>query len=338
MQKIKLFLLVLGFILAVSVLTTKVLAGGGPLFIDAFPLRPFDTTKTFILEADVYTNENCNQVKPDFAFKDSTPGDSIAPFVLSNDGTFMTRHYDTGQPDFTWKEICTTYAQVKSSVAKQRTVTVSVVVDGKKETREMPVAFGDDQFSRELQSFGRVNDYENTPAPDVISEKYLGNDKRLVNLHWQKIGWAVKYMLLGWVVKSDGTLQSPFEITTTKDISTSVTVNASSYVAIDVIACRSESSCNENGDNKYGRLILSRRLIPGWSQPGEGIPEITPNAIPVVTIIAPTSADEKRIEDLNQKVTNLENQLEQSNKRQSLLEARLEQILGILRSIFPFLK
>lgn len=158
---------------------SPVLAGGGPVSLMAFPNRPFDQTKTFILQADVYTEGSCSSVKPTFAFKDSVSGDSITPFTPPQDGTHITRHFYT---DSRWKEICTTYVEAKSGVAKQRTAVVTVKVDGKTEVRETPVAYGDDSYSRQIQSFGRVNDYDNTPHPDVYGEKHLGGSKREVNL------------------------------------------------------------------------------------------------------------------------------------------------------------
>lgn len=50
------------------------------------------------------------------------------------------------------------------------------------------------------------------------------------------------------------------------------------------------------------------------------------------------SPDNSNIEELNQKVENLQNQLEQSKQRQNFLEARLNQLVSWIKSVFPFFK
>src|SRR5437773_2434992 len=125
----KLSAFVFGFV-EFFLLTSPAFAGGGPVAMYAFSLRPFDQTKTFIIEAETTAYQSCDQIHPTFAFKDGVDGDSLTPFTPPSDGTYITPHFNTGQPNFIWKELCITYVQAKSGVAKQRTITVNLVADG----------------------------------------------------------------------------------------------------------------------------------------------------------------------------------------------------------------
>lgn len=314
-------------------------AGGGPVSLSAFPLRPFDQTKIFILQADVYTNQPCNQIQPTFSFAENIDGDSITPFTSRNDPTYITRHYNTGYPDFVWKEICTTYAQAKSGQPIQRVIKVSVAVNGKTEERTTPVAFGDDYLSKQLQSFGRVNDYDNTPQPDIISEKYIGNDKREVNIQWQKISWAEKYFLMAYVVKNDGTISSPFEVITTENTIAIVTLPASIDLKLVMNACRASDPCTNIKDETYSHLLSRMYNI---NQPNVVPTTVITKTTPTITteqpIVIPTATEDKKIEELNQKVAELEGQLQKSQKKQNVLEQRINDLVTFIKRLFPFFK
>lgn len=329
-------------LLLIVVSSSTAFAGGGPVSLHAFPLRPFDQTKTFILQADTYASESCDQIKPTFTFAESIDGDSITPFTPPDDGTYLIRHYNTGYPSFVWKEICTTYAQAKSGQSIQRVIKVSVVVNGKTQERTTPVAFGNDSISQQLQNFGRMNDYDNTPWIDVINEKYIGNDKREVNLQWQKISWAAKYFLLAYVVKNDGTISSPSELTTTENTKTTVTLPTSADYKIIIRACKADDPCSSAGS--YDGLLLSKMYNTNQqpqATPTTAVNKTTPAPSTILeqpTIAIPTSPEDKKIEELNKKVAELEGKLEKSQQKQNALEQTLNNLLSWIKSRFWFFK
>lgn len=329
----KIILGIFSFVFLLSITATPLFAGGGPVALRAFSLRPFDQTKTFILEAEIYSNQPCDQIKATFTFNDPKDGDSITPYTTPLDGTYITRHYNTGQPDYIWKEICNFYMAAKSQTAEQRIITVNVFADGKTHTRETKVSFGDDYLSRQLQGFGRMNDYDNTPHPDVVQEKYIGNDKREVDLQWQKISWAAKYFVLAYVVKNDGTNTTPFEVTTTENTKATVTLPATTDLRIIINACRAGETCTGLKDENYSYL-LSRMYNLTTSQPS------TPKSTPVVTeteeTVLPTTPVDEKVEELNKKVAELEGKLDESTKKQSALEKTVNDLLTWIKAYFPF--
>lgn len=340
---LRIFFALFTALLLILTVPSSAFAGGGPVSLFSFSLRPFDQTQTFILQADTYANESCNAIKPTFSFKDPVDGDSITPFAPPDDGTYITRHYFvTHYPTITWKEICTTYVQAKSGVAKQRTAVVTVSINGKIEVRETPVSFGDDYISKQLQNFGRVNDYDNTPQPDVISEKYLGGSKREVNLHWQKISWAAKYSIFAREANlKDGTTQSDILLTTTPDTQTTINLSSNLDFYISAVACKTDDPCTTNKQDGYSFLLPKMQNTTNTSN--DSIPQEIKITPPVSIGVAqpsiipqPTSADQKIIEDLNQKVASLEAKVTESEKKQNALEATVNNLLSWIRSHFPF--
>lgn len=325
-------------LLAFLFLATPVLAGGGPVALYAFPLRPFDQTKTYIVQSDIYTDEPCANLKPTFTFKENIAGDSITPFTPPNDGTYLTRHYNSGYPDFNWKEVCTTYVQAKSGSPIQRVVSVSVEVKGKLESRDTPLAFGNDAYSRQIQGFGRVNDHENTPHVDVLGDNYLDVSKRSVMLQWQKISWAEKYSVFAREVSQDGSGPGFSRLTTTQEEKATVTLSPSKTYYLSVLACRSNEVCDHLGESPY-QMYLDIMRSRTSSSPIPVTPNITPVVSvtePIVSLVPTNTVDEKKLDELNQKVKALENQLEQSNKKQLETESRLNMLINWLKSIFPF--
>ncbi|MBI3485891.1 hypothetical protein HY025_02995 [Candidatus Daviesbacteria bacterium] len=331
-------------VLTVSFLTLGVLsfpaltfAGGGPMSLYAFPLRPFDQTKTFILQADITTTEPCDQIKPVFKFKDSVDGDSITPFTPPSDGTYFTRHYNTGQPDFIWREVCTTYVQAKSAAAKQRTAVVAAIVNGSEVDRETLVSFGDDPFSKQLQNFGRTNDYNNTPSVDVISEKYLGGVKREVNLQWQKISWATKYAVFAReIIDGSAMVEPTTPLTTTSETKATINLAAFSDFYISVVACKTDDPCSFKKDSMYESFLSRIRNVQQASNPVKVSTSIS-QIQPVIAQASPNQ-DSKKLDELNKKVSDLENQLNESKKRQSFLEEKVNYLTSWIKSIFPFFK
>ncbi len=327
-----------GFTLLTAV-PSSMYAGGGPVALYAFPQRPFDQTKTFILNAEIYSSGSCSELQPTFAFKDSKESDTITPFTPPDDGTYITRHYYTGQPNFQWKEICDFYVQAKSATAEQRTVTVTVSVDGKTQERETKVAYGDDYYSKQLQNYGRVNDADNTPHIDVISEKYLGGPKREVVVHWQKIPWAQKYAVFSSMLDEKGNKITPYlPYPPTTETKTTLNIAAFSPFYLSVKACKEDDPCDTLGENPY-----ARRLIDKMRNVDESKLPVTPfvTNIPTKTIQKqlditpfPTTETQGRVEELHKKIAELEGKLEESQKKQSALEKTVNDLLILIKNLF----
>lgn len=350
MNKLRLITLTILFSLLLLSAVNAAFAGGGPVAVYAFALRPFDQTKTFIIQSDVYTSEPCDQIKSSFAFKDKGEGDSITPFSPPDDNTYLKRHYYTGQPDFTWKEICTSYAQAKSGQIKQRTVIVTAVVNGNTEERDLAVSFGNDYLSKQLQSYGRINDYDNTPHLDVIRETFINSEKREVEIQWQKIAWATQYTVFGAKIDEvSGKPESYVYLASTSYPRLAIIIEPSASYYLNVIACKADDPCATWKENTMnGPLFLDKMRSFDKQQENEASftiaqeVEITPFITPIEEIpyIIPKSSldEEQKIEALNKKVAELENKLNESKKKQSFLEQRLSDILSLLKRLLPFLK
>ena len=316
--------LFLGILTLFFVFTPFAFASGGPVSLMAFPQRPFADTKTYILQTDVYTEQPCSDIKPTVSFQDSIDGDSITPFTPPSDGTYFTAHYNTGQPKFAWKEVCTTYFQAKSGAAKQRTAVVKVRVDGVGEQRDTLIAYGDDASSKELQSFGRVNDYDNTPQVDVISEKPLGEFKREFSLQWQKIPWATQYSVFAKQVTNDGSVVPIGSFGTTADTYTTLILPKDNDFYISVMACKPDQDCNTQRDDLYDYLIEKSHIGSAHMTRAQAVGKTLPT--------------NDKVDALNKKVAALENKLEESNKKQTVLEEKLTQLVNFIRSLFPNFK
>lgn len=338
-------------IFSLFLFTSKALAGGGPVAIYAFPLRPFDQTKTFIIEAETYTSEPCDLIKPVFSFKDNLDGDSIATFTPPDDGTYFTSHFYIGAPEYTWKERCITYVQAKSGTPRQRTITVSVVVNGKTEVRETAVSFGDDYISKQLQTYGRINDYDNSPHLDVVSETYISPTKREVQLQWQKIAWAANYAVFGTKAEnvSNNTPTSYTLLTKSQPTKIAVALDPFSQYYLIAFACKADDPCDTVKEHANGPIFLDKMRNVGQnntptyakSEPTKTIAQEPQDASSYFTPAPTIGADkntEDNVQELNKKVAQLEGKLAESQKRQNALEQAFNNLVSWLKTHIPFFK
>lgn len=336
MNKILLFISSF-FLLSSLFFTTLAHAGGGPVGVETFALRPFDQTQTFIVKTDVTTHENCGNIKPKLTLKDTIAGDEISPFTPPNDGTYLTRHFYAGGA---WKELCINYFSVKSGEKRQRTAEVNVVVNGKNETRGATLSFGDDHISKQIQGFGRYNDHDNSPHADVVGEKHLGGTKREVSLQWQKISWAGKYSVFTREFNfTDPTVKPRILMTTTQDTKTVINLSTSTEFYLSIMACKADEPCTDPKENMYEMLLGKMQNVNSGAQEEIKAPVLdTPQVIETPVINSPKSSpvNEKVVEELNQKVASLEGQLQDSWEKQRTLEQRINDLFAFIKKIFPF--
>ena len=105
------------------------------------------------------------------------------------------------------------------------------------------------------------------------------------------------------------------------------------------------------GDNSYnGHNYRSSQDDPYYAltHPQTTTPQPTPvSTLPIVSpkpttpsvVASPTSnPNDKEVEELNQKVENLQNQLEISKQKQNFLEQRINDLVAFIKNLFPFFK
>lgn len=309
-------------------ISPKAFAGGGPVSLEAFPLKPFSENQKFIVAANINTRSSCDALSVNFSFQDSASGDEITPFTPPNDGTYLKRHYYTGSD---WQELCTKYVQVSSGEKRQRKIVAKTAVDGENYTRDYPLNFGEDEYSRQTQSFDR---YNNQPQVDVTYEKYLGGPKREVGLQWNKVEGAAKYSV--FMRYGEGT--TPYDLpplTITTDTKTVINLNAFEDFYLSVNACKEDNPCTKSQQNPWEYLLP--RMRGNSNDNAQIISELpTPQLIP----IPPTelNPNDDKLNDLNKKVAELEKKLQASEKKQNILEQKFNELLKFLRNILPFLR
>lgn len=313
-------------ILAFFLSVTPAFAGGGPLGIDdVSPLKPFETTKTFIVGVSIY-QPNCDSIDVKGSLQETTDGDSVMSFTPPSDGTYYEPHYFTGAPQNTWTKICKRYFKVTSTLPKQRTFIAQAIIDGETAKITYPVAFGDDQYSKELQNFER---YNGTPQIDVISEKSLGGPKREVKVQWNPVAGVKKYAIYAreLISNEQQTEVSPFGEPLMTTSETKATLNLASALDFNLSAIACENNICTPPTNPY-EVLLSRMQSPGFGNSEEisqPLPLLTPTSNP----------NEDKMEKLNKKIAALEEKLKDSNKKQNVLEEKLNQLLSFIRSLFP---
>ncbi len=308
---------------------SEVLAGGGPVSLEAFSLKPFSETQKFIVAANIHTRSSCDGITVYFSLQDPISGDEITPFSPPNDGTYLKRHYYTGND---WQEICTKYVQVKSGQKRQRKIVAKTVVDGSSYNRDYPLSFGDDEYSTQIQNFDRYN-YQ--PQVDVTHEKYLGGPKREVGLQWNKVEGVNKYSV--FLRFGDGT--TPYDmppLITTTDTKTIINLNAFEDFYLSVNACKEDDPCTKSQQSPWEYLLSKMRGSEKTNEEAQIVPELpNPELIPTPSELNP---NQDKINQLNQKVADLEKKLQASEKKQNILEQRFNQLLEFLRSFLPFLR
>lgn len=340
MNKFKYILPIFVFALAFT-FPINTFAGGGPVGLSSFPLRPFDQTQAFILQTDVYSSQPCTQLNLRFSLKDFSAGDSIDTFPTPLDGTYITRHFqiDNGiYKEITYKEVCTSYSIVKSGRKSQRTAVVEAFVNGKQETRETPLAFGDDDYSKQIQGFGRYNDYDNSPQPDIMGEKYLGGPKREVSLQWQKIPWATKYSV--YAREANAPAGSEIFLVDTDNTNAIIDIASDLNFYISVVACKTNDTCKINQDSNY-TVYLSRmknKVIGSTEVVNNTNNQTQTSNTPAPQVNTSSGSNEKKVQELNDKVASLEAQVKVSDQKQNLLEEKINQLIAFIKSVFPFFK
>lgn len=153
----------------------------------------------------------------------------------------------------------------------------------------------------------------------VGAQKYLGGPKRQVTLSWSSVSNAVKYNVYARLAD---TKDYGAAIEGTGSLSTQVGINAFLDYYVKVDAC-----------NSAGCVSSNEVFVPKMKKEDGGTV-----IIPSPSTVATSSINNSSTDELNKKLENLQNQLEESKQRQGILETRLNQLISWIKSILPFFK
>lgn len=300
-----LFILLIGLFFS-----SPVFAGGGPVEFTLDPNQTLNSGEQYIVHARVSADgpypTYCKNCFIKLALQNPQDSDYIAQ---NNDVT-----NDEGR----------IYAKVISKVPGNRTIYVSELrnSDGVSSIAYSTIVLPYTGESTFLPSPTPTPQPIGLPAKSihvkVDSQRYVEGSKRYVNLSWNKVDGATKYIVYNRVVKG---YDSNY-VVETGSLNTELTLNAflDYYIKVD--------ACNSAG------CISSSEVFIAKMQKNDDKVVNTPTPI-VTTSPEPTNSN---IEELNKKVENLENQLQASQKKQSALELKFNQLANWIKSIFPFFK
>lgn len=334
------------FLLASLFFVSPVFAGGQlvSLYADSDGWVS-DTMYGRVLRVYLHPEYPCKGTQITFKFVAPKDGDYIT--TGSGNSTYVMQedrqpYYKNGILGTT----CSTYAKMGSKASEERQVTVEVK-NGDSIWHSPPVIkvhfdgkyHGDNHTDGESYRSSIDDPYwsmtsKSTPIPSSTSQptlsgsiyvkvgnqKYIEGPKRQVTLSWNKVEGAVKYNVYAHLsdMKEYGAA-----IVGTGSLSTEIGINAflDYYVKVD--------ACNSAGCISSSEIFVSR-----MKKEDRGT-VVVPSPSTVTTTPSPNDSN---IKELNKKVENLQNQLEESKQRQGALEARLNLIISWIKSIFPLFK
>lgn len=88
--------------------------------------------------------------------------------------------------------------------------------------------------------------------------------------------------------------------------------------------------------DKWGNCVYSNALFLPKVQKQDGNTITSPN--PGLSVSASPNTNDKKVDELDKKVRDLQNQLDQSKKNQSFLEQRISYLVNFIKQLFPFFK
>lgn len=273
----------------------------------------------------------CKDTEVTFKFKEPKDGD-----LITTEGIGATY---IGKENGSLGDHCQTYAKFASKVNAERYVTVEVKNNGSvwHSPPIIKVHFDgqyhpDNHYGEYAYTSYFSNTYstpnsgsESKPTGTItlkkISEKHIMGVKRLLELGWNSVPGAVKYNLYA---RTADTRNYGAALDGTGSLSTQIGLNAYLDFYAKVDAC-----------NSYGCISSPEIFIPAIKKE-----DVLPSSKPAETTTShPDSAgDSKEVEELNKKVENLQNQLDQSKKTQNALEQRINELVSFIKRLFTFFK
>lgn len=318
------------FLLASLVFVSPVSAGGGHVYIDlGSTLSSWNnpsSPRQIVAKVHLHPDVPCIGTKITFKYENPKDGDSYttgAPkgntFTITEEG----RRWLNGRSVYD----CGTYAKYTSS-NRELKYAIIVVTTPKGDITERKVALNF-QSNEPIQSAGDSlpwdNEVFNTPTHSpyiniwVLNQEVVPLDSRKVTVKWGAFeGYPGTFTIYvksasnknDWEEKFDGS----------KGPSATFTLRADQDYHIKVHGCM----------DKFGTCVDSNVLL---------LPKIQVKENKVVypspsTVTEPSS--DSNTDELNQKIENLQNQLDQSKKTQNILEQRINDLLNFIKRLFPF--
>ena len=316
------------FLLASLVFVPPAFAGGQMVAVYADPDGAVNNNGLYLRVIRVYLNPTipCKGTALTFQFNKPEDGDYIA--TGSNTSTF-TMPEDPGDSG------CNTYAKMGSMVKGVR----QIQVDARNgDTRYTGTAINVD-FDGEYHGDNETNGYmyrsstddpyfssvtnstNPTPPPSIInawvlSQQLDGSNNRHVMIKWGAFdGHSGTFTIYGKLTSNKNNWDKLLE--GQRGPSATITLKADDDYYIKVSGCM----------DKFGTCVDSNVLTLPKLQKNEG-----------GTVTTTPSPANSNVEELNKKVENLQNQLDQSKKTQSVLEQRINDLVSFIKRLFPFFK
>jgi len=273
----------------------------------------------------VYLNTEfipCKGSEVTFKFADSKEGDYIA--TGSNSSTYIMQEDKSSDG-------CSTHAKMISKDAGERKVVVDVKNEGKGSTGTIRVDF-DGKYHEDNYRDGYS--YRSSVYDPYSSAKYpyLPQNLRMTQIE-TTIDPRIRNVHLMW---------DPVEGATSYNVYTSYKGKHPSVVAVSTNRYEAQTPVNSYIEvwvtAKNGELESKNSKTISLYVNADGSKNRPPELNPSPTVIYTSPADNSEVEQLNQKVQNLQNQLDESAKKQNLLEQRITAIMNWIKSIFPFFK
>jgi len=321
--------------LFITIIIKPVQAGGGSLYLEVHPNGNFNESRQYIVRAHINPKINCSNLPITFKFEDQKDGDSITVGSLTQ--PYKIEKSEWSNVNGQWMNYCGAYAKVKSADNTGRNIIVEVdtLNDGKLTAKHF-LNFGDGSptDSGIGLPWGRDGNVPVSVIPTnsaseftfrVVEQKYLGGSKRGVVLEWDKKDGMVKYNVYAKLAgeKSDWGAA----ITGTGDNSAWIGLNAFLNYYLMVEGCRGAGDCLGSAPMYLAEMGSQEKAV---------LPDDKTSQDPILTIVPIGEEEISKIDELNKKVEDLQNQVEESKKKQNFLEQRLNQLMKWIKSVFPF--
>lgn len=319
------------FLLASLIFTSPVFAGGGG--VDTRVTNTDDrhaNTVIVYFDPKLFT---CKGMHVSFNFETPEDGDMIKGTNGDNTST-ITADAQMGKKFLR----CSTHAIVYSKELKSnRILNISFNGANLEGSRQIAVSFGviynpNDRPLLPWESEDSPNN-SSSPSPNiniwVLNQEVVPLDSRRVTVKWGAFdGYPGTFTVYVKPASNEQVLDSvnkndwEEKFDGSKGPSATFSIRADQDYHIKVHGCM----------DKFGTCVDSNILL---------LPKIQIHENKVVypspSAVTEPSSDSDT-EQLNQKMENLQKQLEESKQKQSALESRLNQLLSWIRSIFPFFK
>lgn len=334
-----------GFIASIFLLlwANPVLAGGGPVYIDlGSTLSSWNnpsSPRQIVAKVHLHPDVPCAGTKITFKYEEQKDGDDVS---TGSSGPSLVIQ-EVGARWLNGKSVydCGTYAKYTSK-NKELKYGIILVTTPQGQTHERKVALNF-QSDEPIQSSGdnlpwdnevavspttATEQPSNTPNPSsninawVLNQQLHGSDNRYVTIKWAAFdGNPGTFTIYGRLTSNKNNWDKLLE--EQRGPSAVVTLKANEDYYIRVSGCQ----------HKVGTCADSNIILIPKVQKTDG--EVV---FPSLGITTPPSTENTKVDELNNKVADLEKKLEESKQKQSFLEQRVTDLANFIKRLFPFFK